>query len=301
MDSPQDDRTSDLVFKPPGSPILEAVLQNARNQKYLGKRMDAAGSRIDADQLGNIVRHGPVLEALREKPLDRREIEERLDVSRATSHRLTKWLDEQGFVEKVDSRFQLTGHGEAVTDEVLRFEANVSAVHRMGPLLDMICPHHAEFAIEPMVDATVTVAEPEDPYRPIEQFISLVSESTMFRGFNTTHMAPLIIGEFYQQLFDDTESEVIHPSHIVEKLVDTYPVRAKEAIDRGQLTLRTREKLPYGLAIFDERVGIGGYDTETGLMQAFVDTDSPLAREWAERVYASIKADSTLFDSPESQ
>ncbi|WP_224450199.1 helix-turn-helix transcriptional regulator [Haloprofundus salilacus] len=298
MDTPEDDQSPDLVFKPPGSPILEAVLQNARNQKYLGKRMDAAGSRIDTDLLGDIVRHGPVLEALREEPLDRRDIEERLDVSRATSHRLTKWLDEQGFVEKVDSRFQLTGRGEAVTDEVLRFEANVSSVHRMGPLLDVICPHHAEFAIEPMVEATVTVAEPAVPYRPVERFISLVSESETFWGFNTTHMAPLSIGEFYQQIFDATESEVIYPLSIVEKLLDTYPARANEAIDSGQFTLRTREKLPYGLAIFDERVGIGGYDDETGLLQAFVDTDSPLAREWAERVYASIKADSTLFDSP---
>ncbi|QLG29432.1 transcriptional regulator [Halorarum halophilum] len=301
MDAPEDDRTDDHVFKPPGSPILEAVLQNARNQKYLGERMDAAGSRIDADRLGDIVRHGPILEALRQEPLDRREIEERLDVSRATSHRLTKWLDEQGFVEKVDSRFKLTGHGEAVTDEVLRFEANVSAVYRMGPLLDVICPHHAELAIEPMVDATVTVAGPEDPYRPVERFISLVDESETFRGFSTTHMAPLSIGEFYQRIFDATESEVIYPPNIVEKLLDRYPAQANEAIGRGQFTLRTREKLPYGLAIFDERVGIGGYDDESGLMQAFVDTDSPLAREWAERVFASIEADSTLFDSPREQ
>ncbi|WP_306055499.1 helix-turn-helix transcriptional regulator [Natronococcus wangiae] len=296
MGSPDDDRSSDLVFKPPASPILEAVLQNARNQKYLGKRLDAAGDRIDPDRLGDIVRHGPVLEALREEPLDRREIEERLDVSRATSHRLTKWLGEQGFAEKVDGRFQLTGRGEAITDEVLRFEANVSTAHRMGPLLDVICPHHAEFAIEPMVDATVTVAEPAVPYRPVERFISLVEEAETFRGFNTTHMAPLSIGEFYQQIFDATESEIIYTPHIVEKLFGTYPTRASEAIDHGQLTLWTRETLPYGLAIFDGRVGIGGYDDETGLMQAFVDTDSPLAREWAKRVYASVKADSTPLD-----
>ncbi|WP_049988500.1 helix-turn-helix transcriptional regulator [Natrinema salifodinae] len=296
MGSPEDDRSADHVFKPPASPILEAVLQNARNQQYLGTRLDAAGNRIDPDRLSDIVRHGPVLEALREEPRDRREIEAQLDVSRATSHRLMKWLGEQGFVEKVDGRFQLTGRGEAVTDEVLRFEANVSTAHRMGPLLDAICPHHAEFAIEPMVDATVTVAEPSDPYRPVERFISLVNESETFRGFNTTHMAPLSIGEFYQQLFDATESEIVYTPQVVEKLVDTYPNRTNEAIDRGQLTLRTREKLPYGLAIFDDRVGIGGYDDETGLMQAFVDTDSSLAREWADRVYASVKADSTPLD-----
>ncbi|MFB6223614.1 MAG: helix-turn-helix transcriptional regulator [Haloarcula sp.] len=277
---------------PPGSPVLEALLENARNQKYLGQRLDAAGDRVDTDLLGDIVRHGPVLEALRNEPLDRREIEERLDVSRATSHRFTQWLDEQGFVEKVDGRFQLTGRGEAVADEVLRFEANVRTVHRMAPLLDLICEDHQEFVVEPFVDATVTVAKPDDPYQPVERFISLVDESDTFRGFNTTHMAPLVLGEFHQRVFDRTNTEIIYLPHIVEKLFETYPTQATEAVERGHLTLRTRDELPYGLAIFDERVGLGGYDESTGMMQVFVDTESPIAREWAERVYASVRADS---------
>lgn len=280
----------------PGSPILEAVLENARNQQFLGQRLDDAGERIETDLLGDIVRHRPVLEALRSEPLDRREIEERLDVSRATSHRFTQWLDEQGFVEKNDGRFRLTGRGEAVADEVLRFEANVQTVDRLAPLLDVICEDHQEFVIEPFVDATVTVAAPEDPYQPVEQFVSLLGESETFRGFNTTHMVPLVLGDFHKRMFDDTDTEIIYLPHIVEKLVETYPQRASEAIDNGHLTLRTRDDLPYGLAIFDERVGIGGYDEATGQMQVFVDTDSPIAREWAERVFASVRADSTPLD-----
>ena len=292
----EDETDSDDPAPPPGSPVLEALLENARNQQYLGQRLDAAGDRVDTDLLGDIVRHGPVLEALREAPLDRREIEERLDVSRATSHRFTRWLDEQGFVEKVDGRFQLTGRGEAVADEVLRFEANVRTVHRMAPLLDSICEDHQEFVVEPFVDATVTVAEPDDPYRPVERFVSLAGGSETFRGFNTTHMAPLVLGEFHRQVFDGADTEIVYLPHIVEKLFETYPTRATEAIERGHLTLRTREELPYGLAIFDDRVGIGGYDERTGLMEVFVDTDSPIAREWAERVYASVRADSDPLD-----
>lgn len=276
----------------PGSPVIEALLENERNRQHLGERLNAAGDRVDTDLLGDIVRHGPVLEALRQEPLDRGEIEERLDVSRATSHRFTQWLDKQSFVERVDGRFQLTGRGEAVADEVLRFEANVRTVHRLAPLLDRICGDHQEFVVEPFVDATVTVAKPDDPYRPVERFISLVEESGTFRGFNTTHMAPLALGEFHQRVFDGTDTEIIYLPHTVEKLFETYPTQAAEAIERGHLTLRTRDKLPYGLAIFDERVGIGGYDESTGQMQVFVDAASPIAREWAERVYASVSADS---------
>ncbi|PCR90579.1 helix-turn-helix transcriptional regulator [Natrinema ejinorense] len=300
MEFQEDEQPTDDGRPPPGSPVLEALLENARNQQYLGQRLGAAGDRVETDLLGDIVRHRPVLEALRTEPLDRREIEQNLDVSRATSHRFTQWLDEQGFVEKVDGRFELTGRGEAVADEVLRFEANVQTVHRLAPLLDIICEDHQEFIVEPFVDARVTHAEPEDPYQPIERFLSLLSESERFRGFNTTHMAPLILGEFHQQIFEETDTEIVSLPHIVENLFETYPERAREAIDRGHLALRTRDDLPYGLAIFDERVGIGGYDDATGLMQVFVDTDAPIACEWAERVYTSVKADSDPLNRTDS-
>ena len=288
----QDDRSDDDDRPPPGTPVFEAILENERNRRYLGERLDAVGDRIDTDRLGDFVRHGPVLEALLDEPLDRREIEDRLDVSRATSHRYTQWLDEQGFVEKTDGRFQLTWRGEVVAEEILRFEANVRTAHRLTPLLDVICEDHREFVFEPFVDATVTVAEPDEPYGPVERFLSLVDDSDVFRGFNTTHMAPPVFGEFHQQMFEETDTEIIYLPQTVEKLFETYPERARDAIDRGHLALRTRDELPYGLAIFEERVGIGGYDETTGLMQVFVDTDSPIGREWAERVYASVRADS---------
>ncbi|MFC7230426.1 helix-turn-helix transcriptional regulator [Saliphagus sp. GCM10025308] len=291
------DRYDDDSRLRPGSPIFEAILENERNRRQLGHRLNTAGNRIDTDRLGDIVRHGPVLEALLEEPLDRGEIEDRLDVSRATSHRFTQWLDEQGFAEKVDGRLQLTGRGEVVAEEVLRFEANVHTAQKLTPLLDVICEDHREFVVEPFVDATVTVAEPDDPYRPVERFISLVRESETFRGFNTTHMAPLALGGFHEQLFDATDTEIVYLPHIAEKLFDTYPERAQKAIENGYLALRTRNRLPYGLALFNECVGIGGYDETTGLMQVFVETDSPIAMEWAERVYNSVRADSELLDS----
>ena len=297
MESNQDNRLDDDGRPPPGSPVFEAILENERNRRYLGERLDAAGNRINTDLLGDIVRHGPVLEVLLEEPLDRREIEACLDISRATSHRYTQWLDEQGFVEKVDGRFQLTWRGTVIAEEVLRFEANVRTAHRMTPLLEAVCEDHRDFVLEPFVDARITVAEPDDPYKPIERFIALVSKSDTFRGFNTTHMAPLILGDFHQQVFGETDTEIIYLPHIVERLLKTYPERAQEAIDRGHLALRMRDELPYGLALFDERVGIGGYDETTGLMQVFVDTDAPIAVEWAERVYTSVRADSSPLDA----
>lgn len=235
MSSPSDGESAERETDATGSPILEAVLENARNQRHLGRRLDARQKRVDTDRLGDIVRHGPVLEVLRDGPRDRREIEEALDVSRATSHRFPQWLDQRGFVEKVDGRFQLTGPGEAIADEVLRFEANVRTVQRLFPLLELICEDHQEFVLKPFVEARVTRAEPEDPYRPVERFLSLLGESDTFRGFNTPHMAPLVLGEFHQQIFEATETEIVYLPAIAEKLLETYPEQTRAAVDRGFL------------------------------------------------------------------
>ncbi|WP_228546411.1 helix-turn-helix transcriptional regulator [Halegenticoccus tardaugens] len=251
---------------------------------------DEPDERIETDELVAIVRHGPLLEALMGGPLDRRDVEERLGISRATSHRFTRWLEDRGFAERRDGPFALTGEGQIVAEELRRFERNVRAARRLAPLLDSICPDHQEFVVEPFADAVVTTATPDDPYRPVTRFLSLLRESRSFRGFNTTHMVPPLSG-LDGRLFADRDVELIYLPDVVETLRATDE-DFDAALEAGRLTLHTREALPYGLAVFDDRVGIGGYDEETGAMRVFVDTDAAIAREWAERVYAAYRADS---------
>ncbi|SIR83060.1 Predicted transcriptional regulator, contains HTH domain [Haladaptatus litoreus] len=281
-----DERTKSNDKRKPagdGSSILDELLQT--NLELQTDDSSESEQRIDTDQLVDFVRHGPVLEALVHAPLDRREIEAELGVSRATSHRFTRWLGEHDLAKKVDGRFKLTGYGQVVAEEVRRFERNLVTAERLAPLLEAICQSHKEFVIEPFADATITVASPADPYRPVQRFLTLLDESDTLRGFNTTHMVPLSLGAFHEQLFENVDTEIIYLPDAVEKLVETYPEPATDALERGHLKLRTREALPYGLAIFDDRVGIGGYDERTGTMQVFVDSETTIARKWAERVY----------------
>jgi predicted transcriptional regulator len=272
---------------------FDELLRTSLEVRSLVDRSDAAEGRLDTDRLIDVVRHGPVLEALLREPLDRRGIERRLDVSRATSHRFTRWLDERGLAEKRDGRFRLTGYGEVVTEELLRFERNVAAAERLGPLLEHVCEDHKEFVVEPFADATVTVATPEDPYRPVRRFASLVDASESLRGFNTVPMASVSLEEFHREVLEDTDVELIYPPAAVERLRSRDPEGTSAAEHRGELRLRTRAALPYGLVILDDHVGIGGYDEETGAMRVFVDTDAAVAREWAERVYAVYRDRST--------
>ena len=280
---------------PAAATVYDELVQNAYE---LFERADvgAGDARPGTDFLLAVVRHAPVLEALFTESLDRREIEERLDVSRATSHRLTRWLTEHGLAEKRDGRFHLTGTGLSFAESVLRFERNVETADRLAPLLDLICEDHMELVVEPFADATVTTAEPEDPYAPVRRFQELLDDTDSLRGFNTTPMLPLSSGAYEEGAFEGVDAEIIYLPAAVERLFDAVPERASAAIDAGHLALRTRDALPYGLAIFDDRVGIGGYDESTGAMRVFVDTDAVYAREWAERTYAAFRRDSEPLD-----
>lgn len=279
-----------------GSPIMEAVLENARNRRQLGDRLAAVGDRLSVDELVDVMRHAPVLQALLDGAKDRREIEAELEVSRPTSHRFVRWLDEHGYAEKHDSKYRLTGPGEAVAEETLRFEANVVTARRLAPLLARICPNHTEFVVEPFADAVTTEASPADPHRPIRRFEALLADSSTLRGFNATHIVPAVSTSLADRIVDEMETEFIHLPGAASTLLESYPERALEAIDRGDLTLRTRDALPYGLVLFDDRVALAGFDESTGALHVLVDSESPIAREWASRVYGAVRADSEPID-----
>ncbi|MCT9095193.1 winged helix-turn-helix domain-containing protein [Haloarchaeobius sp. HME9146] len=269
--------------------ILDEILQTTLELAAEPTPAAGADERLPTDDLVAVVRHREVLEALLSGPLDRRDIEAELDVSRATSHRFTRWLAEEGLAVREDDHFRLTGKGQVYAEQLVTFDRNLRAGSSLAPLLDVICEDHQEFVVGPFADATVTTATPADPYRPVARFVSLLERTETFRGFNTTHMAPPGLASVYEHLFDGVETEILYLPTVVENLFEAYPDRAREAIDAGHLTLRTRDALPYGLAIFDDRVAIGGYDDETGTMRVFVDTDSAIARGWAERVFETYR------------
>lgn len=88
---------------------------------------------------------------------------------------------------------------------------------------------------------------------------------------------------------------------VADRLFEAPPERVRAAVARGDLALRTRDATPSGFALFDETVGIGGDDDQTGPMTVFVDTDDDLARERGDRVYRSVRADSEPLSPPASE
>lgn len=253
----------------------------------------------DTEDLVQMLRHRHVFAALLEEPLERRQLEDRLGVSRATSHRYVRTLERRGLVQKTNGRFVLTDLGTDIAETVGMFETTVSARLRLAPMLDLMRDLTPPVEIEAFEQATITSVEHGDPFAPLTRFISLVQGTKTLRGINTCGIAPTYMGEFQERILDGMQTELIDLPHILEDIMERYPERCVQVCVSEYLTLWIHEDndaLPFGLVIFDDRVGIGIFDTANGTVAAFVDTDEPAAIEWATAVYRQYQDESSRLE-----
>lgn len=251
---------------------------------------------MDVDGLLSIVRWTPALAALREQQLDRGDLQTRLDVSRPTVHRLTRALEDEGLVERVDGTLVLTALGESIADEAIGFERTVRTARRLAPVLEAVQDVPVAFDLADFADATVTRAEPGNPYRPVNRFMELVRETETLRGLDPASINPLHLDELHTAIVEGMETHAVYPPDVAAELLASNPERVREAAESQNLTIRTYADLPFGLTICDERVGVGIYDDDLGMLQYYLDTAAPGAREWAEAVYDQYWTEADRID-----
>lgn len=234
------------------------------------------------------LKRADALATLREGPLERSELMSELDVSRTTIHRIVRGLESRKLLTQDGSKFRLTSFGQTVADEVTSYRRRVTAAQRLQPFLETLTNQSVDVDVGLFEEAVLTETKPTNPYAPVARFMELLRESETLYGFDTTTIAPIYVEDIRSEIFGGMETDVVYLSAVVDEMFDAYPEAIASAVESGQLTLSTHDELPFGLAIFDDRVGLGGYD-ETGMLSAFVDTDAQEAREWAETLYRQYR------------
>lgn len=256
---------------------------------------------MDTDRLIELLRQDPVLEALRaEGAMDRQDLESHLDVSRSTVHRFTRSLRDSGLIKRVNNEFVLTPFGETSAEAIAAFGSTIETARELAPILESAVAHDIRVDLEAFEEATVTTAAPGDPYRPVKRFMSLLEATDTLRGLDPASINPMHVDELAERIVEGMETEAVYPTAVAEGFLTSYPERSQAALESGNLTLLVHDDLPFGLTLCDDRVGVGVYDDDTGLLRTYADTDAPAAREWAEAVYADYRAEATpATDDPE--
>ncbi|WP_114578683.1 winged helix-turn-helix domain-containing protein [Saliphagus sp. LR7] len=238
------------------------------------------------------------LTALREGPCDRDELQATTCASAPTVGRILGDFEERGWVLRDGHEYELTKPGAYVAEHFMTFFDRMDTERRLRDIWQWLPSEMNGFTLEMVADGVVTVVEPGDPYGPANRCASLYRETDQLRGFDAALTAPHHFEELYHQVIDGMDTKIIFPPTVSENIASTYPQKASEVLESDSFTLWLHDDIPLcRVLIFDDRIGIGGYDADSGVLQVYVDTDAPEACAWAESTFESYRREARCITS----
>lgn len=233
----------------------------------------------------------PTLVALTARPRTRSELWEMAGVSSSTIRRTLTEFENREWIRKDDYKYETTQLGDFVASAMVDVVERMETEQKLRDVWDWLPGEETGFEIEMCTEAVVTVADADDPYRPVNRFKSLLKETDEFRfaGLDVAMLEPCK-DELCDQIIDGMHAELINPPRVAEYIRSTCPELFSETLESGDLTIQLHDGLPsYGVSLFDDRIAVSGYDPDGVTVRVLVDTAGDAAREWAESIYANYR------------
>lgn len=241
----------------------------------------------DIAYLARSEHRGPTLIALTVRPRSRSELWEMTGVSESTIRRTLSEFEDRDWVMRDGYQYDVTQLGAFVASAMAELIDRLETERKLRDVWRLLPDEDTGFTIDMCADATVTVANPENPSGPIRRFCSLISgtDQLHFTGFDVA-MLDACKNELCDRIMEGMETELINPPRVAKYIRSNCPEQFSAALKTGNLDLRLHDELPrFGVSIFDDRIAITGYDQEGVTVRVLVDTDDPDARDWAESTF----------------
>lgn len=233
------------------------------------------------------------LAALVDGPLSRSALRETTGVSPSTIGRTLGAFERRHWVERNGRKYEITDPGAFVAAGMRDLVARVETERRLRDVWQWLPTELSGFTVDLVADGVVTVAEPGNPYRPVERFVTLLEETARFRfvGVDLALLVPCK-DAFRRRVLDGMRAEIVDPPDVASNVLATHAEHCSEPLASGNLTVRVHDGVPpCGISIFDDRVAVTGYDDDSGTVTVLVDTDDPAAREWAKSTFETYRRD----------
>ncbi len=235
----------------------------------------------------------PTLDALTERPRSRSELCEAGGVSSSTVRRTLDEFEDRTWIRKDGYQYVATRLGEAIASGMEELIERVETERQLRDVWPLLPDEVGEFPVETWSELTVTVADPDCPYRPVGRFESLLRETTTVRFLRpeVALMEPCF-DVLHRVVDDGVDVTLVDRPECHEYFFSTHPDRSSEMVQQANFTVLEHDDLPqYGVGLLSARVIISCYDQSNGTVQAVIDTDAPTVREWAESVYETHTAE----------
>lgn len=242
-----------------------------------------------------------VLDALVEVPCDRDELRTATGASSPTMGRVLTDLQDRHWIEREGKTYLLTELGEFVAAQFEDFRDAMAYQRRLREIWPWL-PHEIDgFSIELFTDVVVSQPGPGYPYKPVERLTELITATRTMRGFGMAVLKSGNLEPFFDYVRDGLTCEYIYPPNVFEQLLSWDRETVVETATRTNYTVLLHDDLPLsdrcGICLFDDRVSICCYDTETGTLQSLIDTESDEMRTWAESYYERYRDEARSLDA----
>lgn len=261
------------------------------------------GGNSDADDvLRTAIERRPLFRVLQgDGGATRNDVQEALDVSRSTAHRIVKRFERMELIAQENGQYTLTPLGEVVAEETRRATDTVAVARRLSPLLETLQETRERVDLSAFDEATVTVPEPGDPYRPMRRLVSLVDDASRIREFAPTAPEPAYQSRLLERTRNGLRAAVIYPASVVERVRTEMNTDLEHTLTGGdRFALRVGYLPGFRLVIADEHVYLGGYNDNSSQLRLVADTDKRDAVEWARRVFRNHWRAATPYADYES-
>ncbi|SFC07943.1 Predicted transcriptional regulator, contains HTH domain [Halobiforma haloterrestris] len=231
----------------------------------------------------------PALIALSVRPRSRSELWEMTGVSESTIRRTLSEFEARNWVYRDGYQYEATQMGAFVASAIAESIDRIETERQLRDVWRLLPDEETGFTIDMCSDATVTVADPEEPSRPISRFCALFEGTDRLRvtGLDVA-MLDSCKTELCRRIVEGMETELINPPRVADYIRSDCPDLFSEALESGNLDLRLHDDLPpFGVGLFDDRTAIIGYDPEGVAVRVLVDTDGTDPREWAESTFTA--------------
>lgn len=236
-----------------------------------------------------------ILANLVEKPYEKRDLVDELDIARSTLDRAIRELEAYGLVTYSDGKYTVTTIGERLSVHFFSLLGRVELTIEFEPFLEYTSTDEFDLDVRELAGADLLTPESNDPYAMINRHVKVLGRADHFRGvlpiiglhaFETAYERVLDHGAYHELIVDSGVAETLRSN-------EDYQNKFRELCEQNGCEILVYDgAIPYFVGVFDDEIVQIGVD-EGGEPRALLETDRREVRTWAHETLEEYKQQAT--------